>query len=182
MASAAPPRTSATARRTARAEVRTVRPLAWPLPAPTLEWHRAGSIVITSNRGPDEWHATFSDPVRAQAAIDRFTSAACDLVVDGESYRRRQKPKLTSGHARQEVKRERREVASREEEERRWGMLVRRRGGTLVRADALPRAHHPRRLWRPLPKRTARRLRRLRADGSAEHHVAGSSLPPVRRA
>jgi DNA replication protein DnaC len=58
------------------------------------ERHRAGSIIITSNRGPDEWLATFADPVRAQAAIDRFTSNAFDLVIEGESYRARQKPKL----------------------------------------------------------------------------------------
>jgi DNA replication protein DnaC len=59
------------------------------------ERHRSGSMIVTSNRGPDEWHATFHDPVRAQAAIDRFTSAAYDLVVDGESYRSRQKPRLS---------------------------------------------------------------------------------------
>ncbi|MEI7745448.1 MAG: ATP-binding protein [Chloroflexota bacterium] len=70
-----------------------------------IERHRAGSIIITSNRGPDEWHATFSDPVRAQAAIDRFTSAAYDLVIDGESYRKRQKPTLGEGQTGQEAKR-----------------------------------------------------------------------------
>ncbi len=63
------------------------------------ERHRAGSIVITSNRGPDEWHALFADPLRAQAAIDRFTSAAYDLVIEGESYRQRQKPRLRRGQA-----------------------------------------------------------------------------------
>ena len=57
-----------------------------------LERHRAGSIIVTSNRGPDEWLATFADPMRAQSAIDRFTSNAYDLVLDGESYRQRLKP------------------------------------------------------------------------------------------
>ena len=56
------------------------------------ERHRAGSIIVTSNRGPDEWLATFADPVRAQSAIDRFTSNAYDFIIDGESYRRRLKP------------------------------------------------------------------------------------------
>lgn len=60
------------------------------------ERHRAGSLIVTSNRGPDEWLATFSDPVRAQSAIDRFTSNSYDLIIDGESYRRRLKPKVAS--------------------------------------------------------------------------------------
>jgi DNA replication protein DnaC len=59
-----------------------------------LERHRAGSMIVVSNRGPDEWLATFADPVRAQGAIDRFTSSAYDLVIDGESYRTRLKPSL----------------------------------------------------------------------------------------
>jgi DNA replication protein DnaC len=58
------------------------------------ERHRAGSMIVTSNRGPDEWLPTFADPVRAQSALDRFTNAAYDLVIEGESYRRRQKPGL----------------------------------------------------------------------------------------
>jgi DNA replication protein DnaC len=65
------------------------------------ERHRAGSMIVTSNRGPDEWLATFADPVRAQSAIDRFTSNAYDLVIEGESYRRRQKPQLQAGQTRQ---------------------------------------------------------------------------------
>jgi DNA replication protein DnaC len=58
------------------------------------ERHRAGSMIVTSNRGPDEWLPTFADPVRAQSALDRFTNAAYDLVIEGDSYRRRQKPGL----------------------------------------------------------------------------------------
>ena len=58
------------------------------------ERHRSGSMIVTSNRGPDEWLAMFADPVRAQSALDRFTSNSYDLVMDGESYRRRQKPTL----------------------------------------------------------------------------------------
>lgn len=61
-----------------------------------VERHRTGSIVVTSNRGPDEWLATFHDPMRAQAAIDRFTSNAHELVIEGESYRKRLKPQLGS--------------------------------------------------------------------------------------
>ncbi|MGH7470348.1 MAG: ATP-binding protein, partial [Longimicrobiales bacterium] len=63
------------------------------------ERHRAGSIIVTSNRGPDEWLATFADPVRAQSAIDRFTSNSYDLVIEGESYRRRLKPNLSPRHS-----------------------------------------------------------------------------------
>ena len=59
-----------------------------------LERYRTGSIMVTSNRGPDEWLATFADPIRAQSAIDRFTSNAYDLVIDGDSYRPRLKPQL----------------------------------------------------------------------------------------
>ena len=64
-----------------------------------IERYRVGSIVVTSNRGPDEWLATFADPVRAQSAIDRFTSNAYDLVIDGESYRPRLKPRLARERA-----------------------------------------------------------------------------------
>jgi DNA replication protein DnaC len=59
------------------------------------ERNRKRSIIVTSNRGPDEWLAAFAEPVRGQAAIDRFTNNSYDLVMDGPSYRNNLKPKFT---------------------------------------------------------------------------------------
>jgi hypothetical protein len=50
--------------------------------------------VVTSNREPVEWLGLMADPLLAQSAIDRLQSAAYELVLEGESYRRRQKPGL----------------------------------------------------------------------------------------
>jgi DNA replication protein DnaC len=62
-----------------------------------VERHRAASTVITSNREPIEWLGQMSDALLAQSAIDRLQSAAYELVLDGESYRQRQKPGLDVG-------------------------------------------------------------------------------------
>lgn len=53
-----------------------------------------GSMVLTSNRDTSEWLAMFDDVLLAQSAVDRVKNAAFDFVMDGESYRPRQKPKL----------------------------------------------------------------------------------------
>lgn len=62
-----------------------------------VERHRSGATVVTSNREPVEWLTLMADPLLAQSAIDRLQSAAHELVLDGESYRQRQKPTITSG-------------------------------------------------------------------------------------
>lgn len=54
------------------------------------------SMIVTSNRDTGEWLAMFDDTLRAQSAVDRFINAAYDLVIEGESYRPRQKPQLSA--------------------------------------------------------------------------------------
>lgn len=61
-----------------------------------VERHRNAATILTSNREPVEWLALMADPLLAQSAIDRLQSAAYELVLDGESYRRRQKPGITT--------------------------------------------------------------------------------------
>lgn len=61
-----------------------------------VERHRAAATVVTSNREPIEWLGYMADPLLAQSAIDRLQSAAHELVLDGESYRQRQKPGITT--------------------------------------------------------------------------------------
>lgn len=57
-----------------------------------VERHRQAATVVTSNREPVEWLALMADGLLAQSAIDRLQSSAYELVLDGDSYRRRQKP------------------------------------------------------------------------------------------
>jgi predicted ATPase len=61
-----------------------------------VERHRKGATVITSNRDPSELLAQMADPLLAQSAIDRLQSAAYELVIEGEFYRTRQKPRTRS--------------------------------------------------------------------------------------
>ena len=56
------------------------------------ERHRRASTVVTSNRDASEWLPLMTDPLLAQSAIDRLTSTCHELIVEGDSYRRRQRP------------------------------------------------------------------------------------------
>jgi DNA replication protein DnaC len=51
--------------------------------------------VVTSNRTAEEWLSMMADPLLAQSAVDRLVSTAHELIVEGESYRRRQKPTIS---------------------------------------------------------------------------------------
>ena len=59
-----------------------------------VERHHHAATVLTSNRDPSEWLAVMADPLLAQSAVDRLKSAAWELVIEGESYRQREKPTL----------------------------------------------------------------------------------------
>jgi DNA replication protein DnaC len=57
-----------------------------------VERHRQAATITTSNREPIEWLGQMADALLAQSAIDRLQSSAYELILDGQSYRRRQKP------------------------------------------------------------------------------------------
>ena len=61
-----------------------------------VERHRKKATIITSNREPSEWLAMMADPLLAQSAVDRLTSTCHELIIEGDSYRRRQRPTITS--------------------------------------------------------------------------------------
>lgn len=57
-----------------------------------VERHRKTATVLTSHRDPSEWLAMMADPLLAHSAVDRLVSTAHELIIEGDSYRRRQKP------------------------------------------------------------------------------------------
>jgi DNA replication protein DnaC len=57
-----------------------------------VERHQKTATVVTSNREPNEWLAMMADPLLAQSAVDRLVSTCHELVIEGDSYRRRQRP------------------------------------------------------------------------------------------
>jgi len=55
-----------------------------------VERHRKKSTIWVSNREPSEWLAMTTDTLLAQSAIDRLTSGAHHLIIEGPSHRQRQ--------------------------------------------------------------------------------------------
>jgi DNA replication protein DnaC len=60
-----------------------------------IERHRRASTILTSNRSIDEWIPLFDAPILAQSAIDRLAHNAHQVVIEGDSYRARQRPGTT---------------------------------------------------------------------------------------
>jgi DNA replication protein DnaC len=54
-----------------------------------VERHRKHPTIWVSNRDPAEWLTMTTDALLAQSAVDRLTSNAHTLIVEGPSYRQR---------------------------------------------------------------------------------------------
>jgi DNA replication protein DnaC len=54
-----------------------------------VERHRKASTIVTSNREPAAWLSMMSDALLAPSAVDRLTSSAHTLILEGPSYRQR---------------------------------------------------------------------------------------------
>jgi DNA replication protein DnaC len=57
-----------------------------------IERHTRSSTILTSNREVEEWASLFDEPLLAQSALDRFCHRAHQIMVEGESYRKRMAP------------------------------------------------------------------------------------------
>jgi len=51
------------------------------------ERYERGSILLTSNRAPEEWPDLFGEPLLAAAGLDRLTHQAQTVVITGTSFR-----------------------------------------------------------------------------------------------
>jgi DNA replication protein DnaC len=54
-----------------------------------------GSIVITSNRKPEDWYSLFPNPVVAESILDRLINNAHNIPMNGRSYRPKNRPSPT---------------------------------------------------------------------------------------
>lgn len=54
-----------------------------------IERYGKASTVMTSSRHVDEWMSLFDDPLLANSLLDRLTHNAHQIIIEGESYRKR---------------------------------------------------------------------------------------------
>jgi DNA replication protein DnaC len=57
-----------------------------------------GSIIITANRSMSDWSNIFPDKIMANALMDRLCHNAHQIIIKGESYRKKLNPKLNENN------------------------------------------------------------------------------------
>ena len=67
------------------------------------ERYRRGSMIVTSNRAPQDWYPLFPNPVIAESALDRLINCAHQVVLTGRSYRPLQRPDRKNAVAEEET-------------------------------------------------------------------------------
>jgi DNA replication protein DnaC len=50
------------------------------------------SLILTSNRAPQDWYPLFPNPVVAESLLDRLINTSHQVVMNGPSYRPRKRP------------------------------------------------------------------------------------------
>ena len=60
------------------------------------ERYERRSILLTSNRAPEEWGEVFGNPLLASAALDRLTHHAHVITITGSSYRQKKQKKASA--------------------------------------------------------------------------------------
>jgi DNA replication protein DnaC len=55
------------------------------------------SVILTSNRAMTDWSGLFPDPIIGNAILDRLAHTSHQLVIKGQSYRKKLAPKAEEG-------------------------------------------------------------------------------------
>lgn len=79
--------------------------------------YETASTIITSNKQFDEWGSILFDPVLATAILDRFVHHCSFITIEGESYRMKERERITSTKRRGRPKKETAAVVADEENE-----------------------------------------------------------------
>ena len=61
------------------------------------ERYRQKSIILTSTRAMNDWASIFPNPVMDNAIMDRLAHNAHQIIIKGESYRKKYRPKFAYG-------------------------------------------------------------------------------------
>jgi DNA replication protein DnaC len=58
-----------------------------------VERHETKSSIFTSARAPEEWQKLFPNPILGNSALDRLAHSSYQILMEGESVRKQNRPK-----------------------------------------------------------------------------------------